>query len=231
MKVVSRSNQRINIFWNYASDKVTINEQNDIKIIAEYREKLLLMVKQGKLTKDEYDKFRKSIGKMNIGKFVDCIFISNLIFDIPRCELLNEIKNLSNNGFLVINLECHDEIAQIFYLISEIQHKLLSVASSLTRQNESDDIDYLENLLASFNIEDKQYLEMLDEFYAEWVEKTFSIESIKSVMLNNKSLFKREVQKYAIMALNKAYASNNIPNIYERERHFNFLNKKLSNNK
>ena len=97
MKVVSRSNQRITIFWNYASDKVTINEQNDIKIIAEYREKLLLMVKQGKLTNDEYDKFRKSIGKMNIGKFVDCIFISNLIFDIPRCELLDEIKNFFEN--------------------------------------------------------------------------------------------------------------------------------------
>ncbi len=227
MKVVNRSTQRICMVWNYASDKVIINEQNDIKIITEYREKLLLMVKQGKLTKDEYDKLRKSIGKMNIGKFVDGIFISNLIFDIPRCELLDEVKNLSNNGFLVINLEDHDEIEQIFYLISEIQHKLLSVASSLTRQNGSDDIDYLENLLASFNSEDKQYLEMLDEFYTEWVEKTFSVESIKSVMLNNKSLFKREVQKCAIMALNKAYyTSKNISYICERERYFNFLIKK-----
>lgn len=233
MQYLENEDKRVSVFWSYPKEKIDNDTSNSIKTIVSFREKLLSMVHKKLLTMDDYNDMKRVFCKASVGKFFNCIFVAEIMFLMKEEDILHEIANLIENGFLSDNITKKSKASQIANLIVEIQGRIFALAYnslySLIPSGE-DKISYLKKLS---DYSDKCINEdTLIEFYNEWVNKSFKDEQLKIFLLDNHESFIKIVRILALQNLKKELASvEDVTTTYTKQKYAKNYYKIIAKNK
>ena len=233
MQYLENEDKRVSVFWSYPKEKTDNDTSNNIKTIVSFREKLLSMVHKKLLTMDDYNDMKRVFCKASVGKFFNCIFVTEIMFLMKEEDILHEIANLIENGFLSDNITKKSKASQIANLIVEIQGRIFALAYnslySLIPSGE-DKISYLKKLSDYSN----KYIneDTLIEFYNEWVNKSFKDEQLKIFLLDNHESFIKIARILALQNLKKELASvEDVTTTYIKQKYAKNYYKIIAKNK
>ncbi len=224
---------KVGKYWEYTEDQALI-ENNKIALgIVEFRKKAENKVLIGEWTEEEYKKFSNTIKRIIANKFYEFIDIAVALLETTKEEIKEEIVFLSQTNFISnkTNASSAEKLANLIYTI---QIKLFSISNYNLTEPEKSIIDSLdekiklyEDIIIQIQDPTSEYYKLYEEFYKEWVNKTFNDENIKNLLLSQQVKIIKRKQKNINSYLRKLYFEKHLKEEgrkYDRERGIRITN-------
>lgn len=220
---------KVGKYWEYTEDQALI-ENNKIALgIVEFRKKAENKVLIGEWTEEEYKKFSNTIKRIIANKFYEFIDIAVALLETTKEEIvfLSQTNFISNKT----NASSAEKLANLIYTI---QIKLFSISNYNLTEPEKSIIDSLdekiklyEDIIIQIQDPTSEYYKLYEEFYKEWVNKTFNDENIKNLLLSQQVKIIKRKQKNINSYLRKLYFEKHLKEEgrkYDRERGIRITN-------